>query len=71
MEEKKLTEKLILALAALTSWEEKAAGVPYRRAWRSYDFGALDALAEKGFVDFSYKANRCISPKKVMGPESN
>ena len=56
MEEKKLTEKLILALAALTSWEEKAAGVSYRRAWRSYDFDALDALAEKGFVDFSYKA---------------
>lgn len=56
MENDQLVESLVLALAAATSWKEGEGDLEYRRAWKGYDFGALDSLAEKGLVDFSHKA---------------
>lgn len=48
---------LTLALAYLTSWDEKdVTGGTISRAWKGYDFGTLDKLKEEGLIDFSYKA---------------
>ena len=52
-----LIEKLSLALLYLTSWNENRHGEPRcLRAWRSYDWDALDALQDADLVRFRYKA---------------
>lgn len=45
-----LVRDLTLMLAELTSWQER--GCSYRRAWRGYDWDALDELLEEGLIDF-------------------
>jgi hypothetical protein len=48
--------ELTLLLASLTSWDERAGGLKVRRAWRGYDFEALDALQAAGHVTFSRRS---------------
>jgi hypothetical protein len=48
--------ELTLALFYLTSWEDelvKGSGIARRRAWKSADWNALDALRDGGFIDAS------------------
>jgi hypothetical protein len=53
----KIIDDLALALIYLTGWEEKGiTGEPYTRAWKGYDFGALDRLKEQGLIDFTRTA---------------
>ena len=47
----KLMEDLALALIYLSSWTEENKEV---KAWKSYDFDALDKLKEEEMVTFSY-----------------
>lgn len=54
-----VVQTLTLALFYLTSWEERIGGkggLVIRRAWKSADWDALDALQEAGFVSFTNKA---------------
>lgn len=44
---------LTLLLAYLTSWDERLRGTRLRRAWRGYDFEALDRLHASGDVSFA------------------
>jgi hypothetical protein len=44
-------QELTLLLLYLNSWEEKE---PVRRAWKSHDFGTLDALIEQDFISGSH-----------------
>ena len=49
-----LTQDLILALAYLTSFKEQNKHIPMEemlpKAWKSYDWNALDQLVEKDFI---------------------
>lgn len=51
---------LTLLLAYLTSWDERRGGVNVRRAWRCYDFEALDFLQEAGEVAFSRRSKSLV-----------
>jgi hypothetical protein len=48
--------KLTLLLIYLNSWEEKNFDTPVHRAWKGYDFDALNALEEKGYISQSKTA---------------
>ena len=48
-----LKESLTLALLRLSSWTEGKGELSWRRAWKGYDFGVLDALQEQGLISFS------------------
>jgi len=53
----KIIDDLALALMYLTGWEEKdITGESYIRAWKGYDFDALDRLKELGLIDFTHTA---------------
>lgn len=56
METKQLVNNLTLVLAYLNSWEEKNGSESVHRAWKGYDFDALDKLQDDGLIVFSYKA---------------
>lgn len=61
MNKNQLTEELALLLIYLSSWQEKTiTGEDVHHAWKGYDFALLDALKEKGFIDFSNKAQSLI-----------
>ena len=47
---------LTLLLLYQSSWEERGYFEPVRRAWKGYDFGALDKLEEGGFITQSKTA---------------
>lgn len=51
---------LTLLLAYLTSWDEQVARTKVRRAWRGYDFEALDGLQEHGEVSFSRRSKSLV-----------
>lgn len=51
-----LIKDLTLMLMYLTSWEEKSAGKPVRRTWKSYDWDAVDALQNEGLISTSNRA---------------
>jgi hypothetical protein len=46
--------ELTLMLAFLTSWHERNEAMP--RAWKSYDFDALDSLVEQDLIEHSRTA---------------
>ena len=62
--EQKIISALTLALAYLTSWEEKYVLETVHRAWRGYDFNTLDQLQKDGLIDFSYKAKSLYFTEK-------
>ena len=45
IDEEKIDEA-VLALLYLTSFKDR----PYRRAWKSHDWGSLDRLHQKGYI---------------------
>jgi len=51
-------EELTLLLLYLTSWEEELApGLPkVRRAWKTFRFEALDALAQQEYLRTTHRA---------------
>jgi hypothetical protein len=51
---------LTLLLAYLTSWDERLSGTHLRRAWRGYDFEALDRLRAAGDVSFSRRSKSLV-----------
>lgn len=51
---------LTLLLAYLTSWDERLRGTHLRRAWRGYDFEALDRLQASGDVSFSRRSKSLV-----------
>lgn len=56
IDNEKLIDYLTLMLMQLTSWEESPKNRCVRRTWKSYDWDALDRLADAGLIDFSRKA---------------
>lgn len=58
-----------LMLFYLTSWEERIGGkngIKYRRAWKSADWDALDALEESGLISFTRKAKSVTITEEGM-----
>lgn len=51
-----LLHDLALAMLYLTSWEEKGPGGPVRRAWKGYDWDAIDRLDSEGLISTSHRA---------------
>jgi len=50
-------EDLTLLLIHLTSWKEKMGKEAFvLRAWKGYNFDAINKLTEKGYITSSYKA---------------
>jgi len=49
----KAVQELTLVLMYLTSWEERPffEGEKVLRAWKGYDWGALDELDESGYIN--------------------
>lgn len=64
MQQEQLIDELTLALIHLTSWDEKAFDGTVRRAWKSYDWDALDRLEEQELITFSRKAKSLYLTKK-------
>jgi hypothetical protein len=57
MENEQLIKDLSLALMHLTGWEEETiTKETICRAWKGYDFDALDSLRDDGLIDYSNKA---------------
>jgi hypothetical protein len=56
MDNKRLLEDLTLVMIYLTSWQEGKGEYGSLRAWRSYDWDALDALHEAGLIGGNRKA---------------
>lgn len=57
MEREELIDELTLALIHLTSWEEKdGLGSTVRRAWKSYDWNALDRLGEQELISTTHRS---------------
>ncbi|MDR0910953.1 MAG: DUF6429 family protein [Spirochaetaceae bacterium] len=56
---KDIIKDLVLILLYLTSWEEKgdkSGTEKYHRSWKTYNWDAIDALAEEDYIYGSYKA---------------
>lgn len=55
-----LIKELVLALAALTAWDDNAdhnAGKdPVYRSWKSFDWNSLNALMEAGLIEHKPKS---------------
>lgn len=51
-----IIEDLTLMLLYLTSWEEGRKDFRVRRAWKSYDWDAIDALCDEGLIGTSHRA---------------
>lgn len=67
MDMEKILEDLVLFLLYLTSWREKIDDEVYvLRAWKGYDFDALDALREKGYIAGSRRAKSVCLTEKGM-----
>lgn len=49
-------KELTLLLLYLNSWAEKELGYEYRRAWKGYDFGTLNELADDGMITGSNRS---------------
>ncbi len=61
-------EDLVLLLLHLTSWREKVApGCFVNRSWKGYDFGALDSLSEKSYIQGSRRARSVIITDEGVG----
>jgi hypothetical protein len=67
MDNAKLVHDITLLLLYLTSWQEKVGSLDsVTRSWRSYDWDALDALRDEGFVSGSYKAKSVYLSEEGM-----
>lgn len=60
MDRTDIARDMTLMLISLKSWEEGKGKQKYLRAWKGYDFDDLDALAEDGYVDFSYRSKSLV-----------
>lgn len=58
---------LTLMLMYLTSWEEKPAGEPVRRTWKSYDWDAGDALRNEGPISTSNRSKSAYLSEEACG----
>ena len=47
---------LTFVMLYLTSWEEKGPGGSVRRAWKSYDWDAIDRLDSERLIGTSHRA---------------
>jgi hypothetical protein len=57
MQNEQLIKDLSLALMYLTAWEEETiSNESVLRAWKGYDFDALDELRDEELIDYSNKA---------------
>ena len=55
MDRDSLLQALTLAMIRLTAWEEKGFDGPVLRAWKGYDWDAIDQLVEEDFIHTEHR----------------